>query len=366
MTERLEKFKKIMAGITSLPIVITQIDPDAIGSAMLLRYIAITFGIQVDIYYCGNFGHPQNRVIYTLYDMGSILFPIRDMPKDVQTCALVDSSQINDARLHGRIIAPIIIFDHHEIDSKIKEDEAEQRFMWIDRVGAATTLLVEMAFALNINFPKNSQEATLAVLAVFSDTKMLLNATDRDISAYSRMLEYADKDIFRHFFNYPLPQRYFEYFKDAICGWKIKEAILVTSIGFIPSKDADQLAIIADNLIRMTEIQLAVTWAIVDNSFVRISARSTDLSLPLNEFLRERFGPNCGSKTSALGIAEGGGLIKLPIDFWTGEEVREELFALVKRKMEYLILEYSESPILHKEKDVEACEWITNNNHDLV
>ncbi|KJU82187.1 TrkA-N domain-containing protein [Candidatus Magnetobacterium bavaricum] len=365
MTERLDKFKKVMAGITSLPIVITQIDPDAIGSAMLLRYIAMTFGIKVDIYYCGNFGHPQNRVIYTLYDLSSTLFPIKEMPKDLQTCALVDSSQINDARLHGRIINPIVVFDHHELDARIKEDEAEQRFLWIDRVGAATTLLIEMVFLLDISFPKNSQEATLAVLGVFSDTKMLLNATDRDIVAYSKMLEYADKDSFRHFFNYPLPQRYFEYFKEAVNGWKIKEAVLVTSIGFIASKDADQLAIIADNLIRMTEIQLAITWAIVDNAFVRISARCTDMSLPLHDFLRERFGQNCGSKTSALGIAEGGGLIKLPIDFWTGDEVKDELFALVKRKMEYLILEYSGSP-QHKDNDVEACEWIANNNYDII
>ncbi|MBF0590739.1 MAG: DHH family phosphoesterase [Nitrospirae bacterium] len=364
MTERVEKFKKVMAGITSLPIVITQIDPDAIGSAMLLRYIAMTFGIQVDIYYCGNFGHPQNRLIYTLYDLGSLLHPIQEMSKDIQICALVDSSQINDARLNGRIIDPIVIIDHHELDARIKEEADEQRFLWIDRVGAATTLLIELADLLNINLPKNSQEATLAVLAVFSDTKMLLNATERDITAYSRMLESADKDSFRHFFNYPLPQRYYEYFKEAINGWKIKEAVLVTSIGFISSRDADQLAIIADNLIRMTEIQLVVTWAIVDNSHMRISARCTDLSLSLHDFLKDRFGQNCGAKTSALGIAEGGGLIKLPNAFWTGYEVKEELFALVKRKMEYLVLEYSATPMKQTDTESEACEWNNNNNND--
>ncbi|MBF0344731.1 MAG: DHH family phosphoesterase [Nitrospirae bacterium] len=366
MTERVEKFKKVLTGLHSLPIVITQVDPDAIGSAVLLRYIAMTFDIHADIYYCGHFGHPQNRVIYTLYDLGSILIPISEMPKEIQICALVDSSQVNDSRLEGRIINPIIIIDHHEIDAKIKEDENDNNFMWIDRVGASATLLVELAFLLNISFTKNSQEATLGVLAIFNDTKMLLNATERDVTEYSRLLEYADKDIFRHIYNYPLPQRYFEYFKDAVEGWRIKEAILVTSIGFISSKDADQLSIIADNLIRMTEIQLAVTWAIVDNTNVRISARCTDPSISLYDFLRERFGQNCGAKTSMLGIAEGGAVIKLPTGFWSGDEVSGELFALVKRKMEFLMLEYTGTSLKDKEKDLEVCGESKNNNENNI
>ncbi|MBF0319581.1 MAG: DHH family phosphoesterase [Nitrospirae bacterium] len=339
MVEKIKQLKKTIESLSTLPIVITQVDPDAIGSAMLLRFIAMKLGKDVAIYYCGHFGHPQNRTIFTLFDLGSIMFPIKEMPKEIKHCALVDSSQVNDSRLLGRVIAPIIIIDHHDIDAKIKEDHDENGFILIDRVGAATTLVAELVFAMGYTLPKNSKEATLGALAVFTDTKMLINATERDVIAYSRLLEHTDKEVFRQLQNYPLPQRYFEHFKDAINNWKMKEGRLVTGIGFVSSKDADQLAIIADSLIRMPEIQVAVTWGIVDNSMVRISARCTDPSLSFQDFLTERFGKNSGVKTSPVGIAEGGAFIKLPSGFWTGDELKGELLSLVKRKMDHLILD---------------------------
>ncbi|MBF0566439.1 MAG: DHH family phosphoesterase [Nitrospirae bacterium] len=339
MTEKIEKFKSALAGFKSLPIVITQVDPDAIGSALLLRYIALRSGVNVDIYYCGYFGHPQNRTIYTFYDLSSIMLPIKEMPKEVKSCAIVDSSQINDSRLQGRVIEPAIIIDHHDVDIRLKEKYDENGFVWIDRVGAAATMLAELAFALNIDFLINSMEATLGALAIFNDTKMLINATARDVTAYSKLLEYADKDIFRQLHSYPLPQRYFEHFKDAINNWKIKESRLVTNIGFISSKESDQLSIIADNLIRMPDIQVAVTWGIVDNSSVRVSARCMDPSLSFQDFLRERFGQSSGVKTSTIGVAEGGAFIKLPAGFWSGDDIKGEMLALVKRKMEHLVLD---------------------------
>lgn len=339
VVEIIEQLKKTIEGLSTLPIVITQVDPDAIGSAMLLRYIAMKRGKDVTIYYCGHFGHPQNRTIFTLFDLGSIMFPIKEMPKEIKTCALVDSSLVNDSRLLGRAIAPIIIIDHHDVDAKIKEDYDVNGFVLIDRVGAATTLLVELLTAMEYTLPKGSKEATLGALAIFTDTKMLINATERDVMAYSKMLEVTDKEVFRQLQSYPLPQRYFEHFKDAINNWKMKEGRLVTGIGFVSSKDADQLAIIADSLIRMPEIRIAVTWGIVDNSIVRISARCTDPSIAFHDFLTERFGGNSGVKTSAVGIAEGGAFIKLPSGFWAGDELKGELISLVKRKMDHLILD---------------------------
>ncbi|KJR41180.1 TrkA-N domain-containing protein [Candidatus Magnetoovum chiemensis] len=338
MIDRIDKFKNVLTSMNTLPIVLTQVDPDSIGSAMLLRQIALSFNLKVEVYYCGHFGHPQNRTIYSLYDLGSIFDPISIKPSEIKKCAIVDSSQVNDARLQGYSIEPVIIIDHHEVDTK-NNDEDENSFILIERVGASSTLVAELVFALNVKLEKNSREATLGALGIFNDTKMLTNATERDVIAYSKILEYADKEIFRQLHSYPLPQRYFEYFKEAITNWKIKESRLVTGIGFVSSKEADQLSIITDSLIRMPEIQIAIAWGIVDYAHVRISARCTDPSLSFYDFLKERFGQNSGVKTTATGVAEGGALIKLPSGFWSGDDIKEELLMLVKRKMEYLILE---------------------------
>lgn len=42
---------------------------------------------------------------------------------------------------------------------------------------------------------------------------------------------------------------------------------------------------------------------------MRISARSTDLSTPLDEFLGERFGSDSGAKVAPDGRDEGGALL---------------------------------------------------------
>ena len=86
----------------------------------------------------------------------------------------------------------------------------------------------------------------------------------------------------------------------------------------------------------MEGITLVVVWAIIGED-VRISARSTDLSTPLAEFMREKFGPDSGAKLDPAGRGEGGALIDLDLGFWMSEGNQEIVEKMVEQRLEQIM-----------------------------
>jgi hypothetical protein len=102
----------------------------------------------------------------------------------------------------------------------------------------------------------------------------------------------------------------------------------------------------ADLFIRVEGISLVVVWGIIENPSiadgvnVRLSARSENLSIPLETFLRDRFGPTCGAKFTPTGRGEGGALLKLVLPNWLVDNENgggKELEALVGSQIEKLV-----------------------------
>ena len=119
-------------------------------------------------------------------------------------------------------------------------------------------------------------------------------------------------------------------------NFEIQGARLVTNIGVVTAKQADDLSTIADMLIRWDGISLAVVWGIIGNQ-IRFSARNDDISTPLDGLLKECFGAKSGAKLTPDGQGEGGGLIDLNLGFLDGADVREEIIAIIKKRMENVI-----------------------------
>ncbi len=113
---------------------------------------------------------------------------------------------------------------------------------------------------------------------------------------------------------------------------------LVTGVGTIRPEDGDFLAMVADDLIRMQSISVAVVWGIVGNR-VRLSARSADLTVPLDRFLSERFGSRAGAKLTPDGHGEGGGSLELDLGIWHSSTTAEHVRDMVNARMQELIFE---------------------------
>jgi len=337
---RLENFKEIVKQTDgkNIGIIITQIDPDALASAFGLEYLINTVRGKeggVNIYYCGGVGHPQNRTIINKYDLRRRMEPIEDFSSNIAYTALVDSSSVNDARLPGKNpIEPIIVIDHHR--ESVLPDK-EETFYWIEDVGSSSTLIAELLEAIGAEFNgENTYLSTLLAMGVYTDTKALVSGSSRDRHAYGFATKATSAVEFAQLIEYPFPETHFNNLEKALQRRKRGGSRLITNIGRIPQESSDDISSIADYLLRMEGISLVVVWAIIGED-VRISARSTDISTPLAEFMREKFGPDSGAKLDPAGRGEGGALIDLDLGFWMSENNLDIVEKMVEQRLEQIM-----------------------------
>jgi nanoRNase/pAp phosphatase (c-di-AMP/oligoRNAs hydrolase) len=137
-------------------------------------------------------------------------------------------------------------------------------------------------------------------------------------------------------FSYPLPSSYFDNLHKALGRVTQKSGRLVTNIGTIKSEQGDDLSTISDMFIRRDDVSLVVVWGIIGRT-VRISARNTDISRPLEAFLKDRFGESSGAKLSPQGTGIGGGMISLELGVWMTPDTVPEVEAMVSKHITSLV-----------------------------
>lgn len=338
--ERLDRFKQVVEQTEGekIGIIITQIDPDALASAFGLAHLINATrapGGELQIYYCGGIGHPQNRTLINKYDLKRKICPIEELPPEIRYTALVDSSSIHDGRFPGdQDLNPIIVIDHHRDSVLPERDDA---FYWIEDVGSASTMVCELLDALGVEFTgENTFISTLLAMGVYTDTKALVSGSDRDRHAYGYATTATNAVEFAQLIEYPFPESHYENLGKALQRRKRVGSKLITHIGKTPPENTDDISSIADYLLRMEGISLVVIWAIIGDD-VRISARSTDLSTPLDEFMREKFGPDSGAKLDPAGRGEGGALIDLDLGFWMSETNLDSVEKMVEQRLEQIM-----------------------------
>ncbi|RMD59131.1 hypothetical protein D6821_01850 [Candidatus Parcubacteria bacterium] len=330
-------------------IVLTHIDPDSLGAAFGLQAAIesiIEEGSKVRIYADAVFANAQNRTIANIYDLERKIIPLDEYKnEDNSRLVLVDSSKLFDSRvtaLEG--MQPLIIIDHHRENNNDVLGEEKNMFYWVEDVGATSTLVFELAQAVGVDFgdEKNGFVATLLAMGIRTDTKSLLHCTKRDVYAYGQLLEHLNSQELRQLVRYTLPPRYYDNLEYALRTRKQRGPRIVTGIGVIPSEEADDVATIADYLLRIEGGSLVVVWAIIkDSKQVRIAARCSDPSVNLNAFLKKRFGnDSAGSKFTPGGHGEGGALITLnlgPLMIEGSEEVRAKVEDMVQTSIRELV-----------------------------
>ncbi len=330
--KRIEKFQQVISGAQNgFAIIITQVDPDAIGSALALAYLIkhIRSSNGVAIYYCGSISHPLNRTAVIRYNLGEILQPIRNWKPDNRQVALVDSSKMADARLGIDLkTPPILVIDHHRGTDVM---ETDQSFVWVEDVGSASTMMVELCFALKVDFQTLEPAIPIMLaLGILTDTDNLIRGGERDWLDRFLIRDAVSENELKKLFRYPLPPTYYQNLKRALEQVAQKSARLVTNIGIVPSELGDDVSTLADLFIRQDGVSLVVVWCLLEKEKrVRVSARNTDSSRDLGLFLRERLGPSCGAKVTEDGNGMGGGSLTLDLGFWLTSDTRAETEALV-------------------------------------
>jgi nanoRNase/pAp phosphatase (c-di-AMP/oligoRNAs hydrolase) len=287
------------------------------------------------LFFCGGFSHPQNRSIINKYDLQRRMKPISEIKLNEGRPhyeILVDSSLTHDGRLGefaGKLNVRICV-DHHRASDL---EETDDSFIWIEDVGSCATLMVELMRDIGYEFTDDDRAlATVLTLGVYTDTKALAGASPRDLNAYAFTRQNANTVELDALIDYDLPSTFFKNMATALAGVKRSGSRLVTGVGFISQNEGDDLSTIADLLMRQEGVELVIVWGVV-NDFVRVSARNTNMSLPLDDFLKRRFGPKSGAKLTPGGHGEGGAKIELPLGFWIGQSNREAILEMVALRM---------------------------------
>lgn len=315
----LEKLKKVVGKrfVGKSPIIlITQLDPDAMGAGIGMWYwLDRVLNLKSQIIFCGGMDHPQNRGIYSFFSLGRTMRPAAEFQgDDLGDVILVDSSSNKDVRVVGKRFNPVVIIDHHEGDIT---EEAPDTFRWVESVGAASTLVGELILRSDLlkkGDTDSEMVATMLCIGIATDTHDFREQVDRrrDREVWDSLLDFGSAENYGKLLNYDLPLRYFELLNQATNpehGKMIQGSVLVVQVGLVSRNESAFLAEFADLLLRRKEVQTVLVWAPVDGVGFMIKMRTVDASESLVERLQELF--NSGGAKSAQGISSGGTIVRL-------------------------------------------------------
>ena len=345
--QRAQRMNEIIEGFNkTLNIFVNHLDPDSLGAAFGLQLIFNLKEKNTRIIYCGDVGHPQNAIIFNKFGLKQKMIPLDDFHErfddenQLNQFAVVDYSQIDKMNALFKINRrPIIIIDHHRIESELEQGNNE--LFWIEDIGSTSTLVSELIQEIGMTFDnENKYVAELLAMGIYTDTKNLMNASSRDRKIYGFLGNFFLYQDVAELINYPLPASHFENMKEALNGLTQEKSRIVTGIGFIDPQSSDDIATIADDLARLEGISMVVVWGILEGeNIVRICVRTNGLGTPLNEFLKEKFGINAGAKLSQQDErGEGGARIELGLNrYWLRPKTKLDIENVVGKTIKEII-----------------------------
>ncbi|MFN2219519.1 MAG: DHH family phosphoesterase [Anaerolineae bacterium] len=251
--ERLKKLLEACAGASqALILPHNDPDPDAIASALALRYLLEQrLGIQGHIVYNGIVGRAENKALvrYLNYPMERL---DRSDLQAIRPIALVDTQPGagNNALLPW--IQAAIVLDHHPL----REDTANAVFADVrPKIGSTSTMLTEYLQTAEIEPPTSL--ATALFYGIKTDTLGLARgASPADVNAYFYLQTRVDVEALAEIEQAQLPIEYFQQLDSALHAVRIYGKVVVCYVG--PAPRPDLAAEMADLFLRLRGIQWVV------------------------------------------------------------------------------------------------------------
>lgn len=259
----------------------TNPDPDGIASGVALKRYAKAFGIDADIIYDGEIGHPQNRALRNLLELN--LRKAEEVNfSGYNAFALVDVATHANCALPKDIL-PTIVIDHHSVPSS----EVGARYQDITNVGSTSTLLTNYLRYAAVEVDRAT--AAALVIGILTDTQNFTRgATPTDFDAFEYLMKLADLDLVGRLQSPAVSPEALDVLARAIKGSKLNGGYLTTNVGEV--KDRDLIALTADFLLKREGVMTAFAYGICGDA-VYASARTNDVSLHLGQLLKEAFVP---------------------------------------------------------------------------
>lgn len=264
-------------------------DPDALASSAALQLlIAKRHHLHGQIVFSGIVSRAENRELLRHFKYGlTATQQLRSRP----ACPAVF---IDTVPWRGNVtlppsIKPIAVFDHHHHG---KYKPPADMLVDINPVfGATSTRLWECLHVAGIQIPK--WLASIMAYAITTETfDFIRHASERDIRAYTMLLNQCNLKTLGQIKNAPVPRAYYSYLAEAVTNAHTYGRVAWTHLTTVNQPEI--VAEIADLLLRMERIMWAFCTGFTDDRLI-VSIRSELSSLHCGRMLRTLISGKDGS-----------------------------------------------------------------------
>ncbi|MFH1582040.1 MAG: DHH family phosphoesterase [Pseudomonadota bacterium] len=232
-------------------LVVINVDPDSIASAMAVKRLLWRKVASVDISNINIIERPDNLAMIRL--LGVNLTHISKIDKaGFNRFVMVDSQPEHNDAFSG--INPDVIIDHHP--------ETGEQASFIDirpQYGAAASILTEYLRAAKIKL--SSKLATGLFFAIKTDTNNFVRQTSfEDVRAFQFLFRYANVHLTRKIEQTEMRFDFLKYFKIALENMRRRKDRVYVHLG--PVVSPDLCVLIADFFMRVNSVK----WSIISGS----------------------------------------------------------------------------------------------------
>jgi nanoRNase/pAp phosphatase (c-di-AMP/oligoRNAs hydrolase) len=257
-------------------------DPDALGSALLLRAILTALGAKEVRILTGSLGHPQN---YKLVELAGLTLhsPNAGRMRGGLNCMVDTSPPLGMTNTTGVDPVPEYFFvaDHHADPEDVEEScrlrgvkRVALPFVGLE-VGSTSAFMAVVAAAFEVLEKLTPAERAAAALGVYTDTSALLHgATALDFKMFEVLTRTEEtQEILDELRDYRVPPEWHLYRAAAFRNQEVTGAVRVAPVGFVRDEHRDVIAEVASELLRVEQTSIGIAIGVTTRG-VEVSIRA--------------------------------------------------------------------------------------------
>lgn len=242
-------------------------DPDALGSAVILREILNSLGAKEVRILTGTLGHPQNRgmvqeIGIELHDPNTGRLPrgLNCMVDTSPPLGMGNTGAVQSVRDY------FFVADHHAdphvVEANCREKgvrEVKLAFVGIP-VGSTSAFLAALAMPFDVLDALGPKGRAAAALGIYTDTSALLHgATPLDFRMFEKLTrDDATKQVVDELRDYRVPLEWNAYRSTAFQNLMSIGGVRIAPVGFVRAEHRDVVAELANDLMRVEGTSIGV------------------------------------------------------------------------------------------------------------
>jgi nanoRNase/pAp phosphatase (c-di-AMP/oligoRNAs hydrolase) len=255
-------------------------DPDALGSAVMLRAILLHLGAKEVRILTGSLGHPQNRNLVARCGLELHEPNTGRVPRGLH--CMVDASPPLGLGSTGRI-DPVSDFffvaDHHADPDDVEEQcrargvkRVRHAFVGLP-VGSTSSFVAALGLVLGAWESLGAAGRAAAALGIYTDTSALLHgAAPIDFRMFEKLTrDAATQEVLDDLRDYRVPPEWFAYRAAAFQNQQTTGGVRIAPVGYVRDAHRDVIAEIASELLRVEGTSIAIA--------VAVTSRGTEASV---------------------------------------------------------------------------------------